>query len=172
MIHLRMTYLITLVCMTATLAFAAAEDVAKHPSCKHCGMDREKFSHSRVLINFDDGSSSGLCSLRCAAVELTLNIDKTPQTVMVGDYNSKMLIDAEKAFWVIGGSRKGVMTQTAKWAFAQNTDAENFIKENGGSLANFDGAIKAAYADMYEDTKLIRERRKMKKQQHAEPKSM
>ena len=170
--HLRMVLVISIFCMIASLAFAAAEDVAKHPSCKHCGMDREKFGHSRVLINFDDGSSSGLCSLRCAAVELTLNIDKTPQTIMVGDYTSKMLVDAEKAFWVIGGSRKGVMTQTAKWAFAQTTDAESFIKENGGSLANFEGTIKAAYADMYEDTKQIRERRKMKKQQHTEPKPM
>lgn len=36
---------------------------------------------------------------------------------MVGDYNTKRLIDAEKAVWVIGGGKQGVMTKRAKWAF-------------------------------------------------------
>jgi multiple sugar transport system permease protein len=31
-----------------------------------------------------------------------LNIDKTPKTIYVGDHNTKTLIDAEKAIWIIG----------------------------------------------------------------------
>ena len=57
----------------------------------------------------------------------------------------------------------------AKWAFEKKEDAERFIKENGGEISTFDGVIKAAYEDMYGDTKMIRERRKMKKMEHKKP---
>ncbi len=145
----------------------AYEDVQKQPSCKYCGMDREKFAHSRMLVTYDDGTKLGTCSIHCLAVDLAQNIDKMPSSIEVGDYTSKNLIDAEKAFWVIDGSKPGVMTQQAKWAFEKKEDAEKFIKENGGTLASFDEAMKAAYESMYADTKMIREKRKMKKMQGA-----
>jgi len=57
----------------------------------------------------------------------------------------------------------GVMTRRAKWAFQKREEGEKFIAESGGTLTAFDEAMKAAYEDMYQDTKMIRERRKMKK---------
>ena len=141
----------------------AQDDVAKKASCKYCGMDRNIFAHSRMLVTYEDGSSTGTCSLHCTAVDLALNIDKTPKTIEVGDFKTKKLIDAEKASWVIGGSKPGVMTKRAKWAFESKADAEAFIKENGGKPATFDEAIKASYEDMYADTKMIRDKRKMMK---------
>ena len=147
----------------ASIVFAVDSDLLKHSSCTYCGMDRAKYAHSRVLIEYDDGSSFGACSLHCAAVDLANNIDKSPMRIGVGDYNSKKLIDAERAFWVLGGKKPGVMTVNAKWAFEDKHAAEKFIQENGGVLATFDDAIKAAYEDMYKDTKQIRERRKLKR---------
>ncbi len=144
------------------VAFGAA-DMQNNPSCKYCGMDRTKFAHSRMVVEYDDGTSLGTCSMHCLAIELALNIDKTPRSLQVGDYNSKTLIDAEKAFWVMGGNKPGVMTKRAKWAFENKADAEKFIAENGGSLSSFDVTIKASYEDMYTDSKMIREKRKMKK---------
>jgi len=144
------------------VAFGDA-DIEKDPSCKYCGMDRAKFAHSRMVVEYEDGTSLGTCSMRCLAIELVVNMDKTPRSVKVGDFNSKKLIDAEKAFWVIGGNKPGVMTKKAKWAFENKADAEKFIAENGGSLSTFDEAMKAAYEDMYDDTKMIREKRKMMK---------
>ena len=138
-------------------------DIQKDPSCKYCGMDRAKFAHSRMVVEYDDGTSLGTCSIHCMAIELALNIDKTPRSMQVGDFNSKKLIDAEKAFWVIGGNKPGVMTKQAKWAFENKTDAEKFIVENGGSLSTFDEAMKATYEGMYADSKMIREKRKMMK---------
>jgi nitrous oxide reductase accessory protein NosL len=134
-------------------------------------MDREKFAHSRIYIEFDDGSTEGTCSVHCAAIDLAVYIDKTAKTIWVGDHNSKVLIDAEKAFWVIGGSKMGVMTKRAKWAFDKKEDAEKFKVENGGDLGTFDQAIKAAYEDMYQDTKMIREKRKMMKKKPMERKN-
>lgn len=157
--------LITLFVSFAGLVLANQADVQNTPSCKYCGMDRAKFAHSRMLVTYDDGTKMGTCSLHCLATDLAINIDKTPVSIEVGDYNTKELIDAEKAFWVIGGNKPGVMTQQAKWAFAKKEDAEQFINENGGAMATFDAIMKAAYESMYADTKMIREKRKMKRMQ-------
>src|SRR5512138_3807533 len=104
--------------ITPVLAIATAPDVSQAPSCKQCGMDRGKFSHSRMFITYEDGSAVGTCSLHCAAVELAAVIDKGPAMLRVADYDTRERIDAENAVWVMGGNKKGVMTGVAKWAFA------------------------------------------------------
>ena len=160
---------VALVLFTGTFFLAQAqEDIQKHPSCKYCGMDRAKFAHSRMLIEYEDGTSVGTCSIHCVAVDLSLNIDKTPKTIGAGDFNTKALIDAEKAVWVIGGGKPGVMTKRAKWAFDEQGAAEAFVKENQGKVATFDEAMRATYEDMNEDTKMIRERRKMRQMKKAD----
>lgn len=155
------------VCFLFTTGGAfSQDDIKKHPSCKYCGMDREKFAHSRVFIEYEDGTTEGTCSIHCAAIDFALNIDKIPKVTQVGDLNTKMLVDAEKGFWVIGGNKPGVMTKQAKWAFAKKEDAEKFISGNGGNLASFEQAVKSAFEDMYADTKMIQERRKMRRMEH------
>ena len=157
--------------IAAQPVFAQAQaDIQRYASCQYCGMDREKFAYSRMLIEYGDASAVGTCSIHCLAVDLGLNIDKTPKNIYVGDYYLKKLIDAENAVWVIGGNRMGVMTKRAKWAFGKRGDAEKFITENGGALATFDEVMKAAYEDMYQDTKMIREKRKMTKKSMTEHK--
>jgi copper chaperone NosL len=159
--------LATLFLLTGIAVYAdTMPDIQAHKTCKYCGMDREKFAHSRMLLEYADGSSFGACSIHCAAINMAQTF-KQPRAILVGDYNKKNLIDAEKAYWVIGGKKPGVMTKTAKWAFADKKDALAFIKENGGKLANFEDAMKATYEDMYNDNKMIREKRaKMKQMQH------
>lgn len=155
---------VILSCFLVPVPFAYShDDVTQVPACKYCGMNRETFAHSRVLTVYADGKPEGTCSLHCAAVDMALNIDRDPVQIMVGDYNSKTLVDAEKAFWVLGGSKPGVMTKRGKWAFSTKESAEAFIAQNGGVLANFDTVIKAAFEDMYQDTKMIRERRAQKR---------
>jgi hypothetical protein len=128
------------------------------------------YAHSRIYVEYSDGTAEGLCSLRCASVELVLNLDKFPKTIWVGDYQTKALADAEKASWVMGGGKAGVMTRRAKWAFEKKEQAEAFIKENGGEMADFEGVMKAAYDDLYEDTRMIRDRREAKRKAAAEKK--
>jgi copper chaperone NosL len=138
------------------------DDVSLHKSCAQCGMDRGMFNYSRMLIEYDDGMVTPFCSIHCTAIGLAVNIDKTPRSIKVADFNGKQLIDAETSFWVIGGNKPGVMSKRGKWAFEKKADAEAFIAANQGTLANFDEAMKATYEDMYSDTKMIREKRKMK----------
>nr|NIR14006.1 NosL family protein [Desulfobacterales bacterium] len=65
--------LVAILFVTALLALAvAADDIQTYPNCKYCGMDRQKFSHSRMLIEYDDGSVLAVCSVHCAAVDLAV----------------------------------------------------------------------------------------------------
>ncbi len=160
---LNLFLLFVLIGLIAVSSVPAQEDVQKHPSCKYCGMDREKFAHTRVFIEYEDGATVGTCSIHCAAVDLALNIDKNPKAIWVGDFNSKKLIAADQAFWVIGGSKPGVMTKNAKWAFADKQESAKFQEANGGKPGDMDQAIKTAYEDMYADTKMIRDRRMAKR---------
>ncbi|MGC2061788.1 MAG: nitrous oxide reductase accessory protein NosL [Thermodesulfovibrionales bacterium] len=131
----------------ALLAFAQGDkenDIKLHKNCKHCNMDREKFNFSRMLIEYEDGTSVGLCSIHCAAVELNRNKGKKVRSLLVADYTTKKLTDARTATWVIGGKQQGVMTSVAKWAFIKAEDAKKFVRENGGKIATFDEAMRAA----------------------------
>lgn len=148
-----------------TVLAQSKDDISAHKACILCGMDRGQFNFSRMLIGYDDGSKVALCSIHCAAVNLANNIDKAPTLIEVGDFNSRQLINAETAFWVIGGKKPGVMSKQGKWAFEKKDDAENFLKTNMGRLASFEEAMKAANEDMAEDTKMIREKRKAKRMQ-------
>lgn len=139
----------------------AADKVEAPDSCKQCGMDRTKFAHSRMVVTYSDGSSSGTCSINCVVTDLR-QTGKEVASFQVADYNTKKLIDAKTAAWVIGGSKKGVMTRVAKWAFAEKKDAESFIKANGGKLTSFDETLKAAEMDAAERAK------GMKPQEHKE----
>jgi len=140
------------------------DDINKHPECFYCGMDRAKFSQSRMQIKYNDGSTMGTCSIHCTAVYIALFLEKDPIFFGVGDYKTKKLIDAEKAHWVIGGDQMGVMTKRAKWAFENKSDAAQFIGSHGGRLATFEESLEAAYTDMYKDIQMIREKRKMMKE--------
>lgn len=128
----------------AAVCLAAETSVEAPADCKQCGMNRTKFSHSRMIVTYKDGTSTGTCSINCVAVDMRANKGKAVKSFQVGDYDTKKLIDAKTAVWVIGGTKKGVMTPVAKWAFAEKSGAMKFIKENGGKLATFDEALKAA----------------------------
>jgi nitrous oxide reductase accessory protein NosL len=155
--------LLLLAVLLAVPAVAAEQpDVTEFPSCKYCGMDRAKFAHSRMLVEYDDGSRVPTCSLHCTAVDLANNLNHAPVSLQVGNMISHELLDAQTAMWVVGGSRPGVMSGRAKWAFADREQAEKFVAEAGGTVDTFENAIKAAYEDMYRDTLMIREKRKAK----------
>lgn len=153
--------------LSAGLAFGAEDRVSQAfggtdqpgQACKYCGMNLLQFAHSRMYITYDDGSTVGLCSLHCAAVDLALNIDRTPTAIRVGDHASKRLIDAETATWLIDEHKPGVMTSHAKWAFETLEGAEKHLQEHGGRIISFAEATKAAYEDMHRDNQMLRDKR-------------
>jgi len=125
-------------------------DIKDHPKCKYCGMKRESFAFSRMLIKYANGQAVGTCSIHCASIDLSLNTDKVPEAILVGDYDTKRLIDVTRAIWVVGGKKVGIMSIRGKWAFENRTAADLFVRENGGQISSFDDAMKINFEDMYE----------------------
>ncbi len=150
-----------LVALAATSG--SAQDLQRAPSCSRCGMDRAKFAHSRMLVEYEDGTSVATCSLHCTAVELARSLDRSPKAISVADHDTRELIDAEKAAWVLGGAKPGVMTTRAKWAFRDRAAAQAFVAAHGGRVVGFEDAMNAAYEDLGQDTRVIRERRRQRR---------
>ncbi len=132
-------------------------------SCIYCGMMKAKFGHSWVIIEHSDGTKEGVCSVHCAAIDMALHTHLPVEKITVGDYNTKKQIDVDKAYWVIGGDKMGVMTTRAKWAFETKAAADAFITEHGGRPSIFEEVMKAAFEDMYEDSLMIQKKRQMMK---------
>ena len=130
------------------LAAGDINDIDNHRSCDFCGMDRKAYGFSRMLIRYQDGTEVGVCSLHCAVIELDANKDRAVNALLVADRNTRTMFDAEKAFWIIGGSKRGVMTQRPKWAFQSKAAAEAFIAEYGGKIVPWAEALAAAREDL------------------------
>lgn len=143
--------LLTFLAMAA-VCLAVEQSVEAPADCTYCGMNRTTFAQSRMVVTYKDGSA-GTCSINCVVVDLKANKGKEVKSFQVGDYDSKKLINAMTATWVIGGNKKGVMTPVAKWAFADKSGAEKFIKVNGGKLATFDEVLKATEKELEEQDK-------------------
>jgi len=135
------------VILMTTILFAL-DDIEEHRRCAQCGMDRKDFGFSRVLLRHDDGTTVGTCSLHCAKMQLDANPARKVKGIEVADRNTRTLIDAKKAYWVIGGDKGGVMTKTATWAFAKNEDAATYVKEHGGRLASFNESLETVTKEL------------------------
>lgn len=128
---------------SAAPAFAQ-DDIAAHRFCSSCGMDRKAYGFSRMLILNADGSVTGVCSLHCAIKEISSSKGGTVKSVLVADRDTRDLINAETAVWVMGGSKRGVMTQVPKWAFSAKQPAEAFIARYGGTICAWEEILAAA----------------------------
>ena len=116
-------------------------DIRSHRGCAYCGMDRSQYSQSRMQITYADNSTVGVCSIRCLTIELKAQNRKKVRSIEVADFFTRKMINAEKACWVVGGSVKGVMTNSPKWAFADRVSAEKFINKYGGTLSGYEKVI-------------------------------
>ncbi len=144
------------------------DELKKFPLCPYCGMSRghEKWRRTRHLVHYLDDSVDPTCSIRCAALSLGLNLDLVPKTIYAADAGSSQeippLLEVEQVHYVIDPSRPGTMTRRSKWAYADRAKARE-AASGTGELADFEQALRAAYADMAEDTIMIRKRRAEKR---------
>ncbi len=132
-------------------AIFAQDDIEQHRSCAQCGMDRKAYGYSRMLIQYEDGRTVGVCSLHCALEVLLQTEDHSKARLLVADRTTRVLIDAKQAVWVMGGSKRGVMTKRPKWAFKTKAEAAAFIKSYGGKLATWDEVLAAVMEEASKD---------------------
>ena len=139
------------------------DELKKYPRCPYCGMSRKMWSHTRHLIQYDDGTAEGTCSIRCVAVAFAINLDRGPKKIWVGDAGSdakiKPLVEVEKATYILDPKHMGTMTHRRKWAYADPAKA----KATGAKTVTFDEALQAAYEDLGRDSAMSRKRRAEKR---------
>jgi len=144
-------------------AKASENDIEKYAKCPYCGMDRKMFHHSRMVVHYSDDLADGTCSLHCAAISLSLNVDREPKALYVADNASaaeiKPLVEVGNATFLIGSKIKGVMTKRSKVAYSNADALKASQAANGGEPGNFDAALLAAYTDMAQDVSMIRKNR-------------
>lgn len=150
--NLKMLFSCLLLALLSTsVAGASHDDINRQRQCSQCGMDRQAYGFSRALVIYEDGRQVGVCSLHCAVSEIDSNSQRALKTLLVADRNSHMLINAEKAYWVMGGGKRGVMTLRPKWAFGIDTAAREFVKSSGGKMVGWEEVLAAAREDAMSD---------------------
>jgi nitrous oxide reductase accessory protein NosL len=126
--------------------------------CPECGMDLPMFYKTNHAAHVH-GKTKQYCSIHCVVEDM--NKGSKLENIQVVDTNSLKFIDADKAFYVVGSSKKGTMTMVSKYAFATKAEAEAFAKANGGKVTDFKGALEAAKADFEKDSQMIAKKQAM-----------
>ncbi|MFA6197041.1 MAG: nitrous oxide reductase accessory protein NosL [Sulfurimonas sp.] len=112
--------------------------------CIRCGMDLVKFYKTSHAATFD-GKNYQYCSIHCLEEHLGEGIElKNPKVV---DVASLKFIDVNKAYYVVGSSKRGTMTKVSKYAFLNEADAKKFQAEFGGEIMDFNKAREIAKED-------------------------
>lgn len=131
--------------------------------CPNCGMNLPKYYKTSHAVTFKDGTSRQFCSIHCLVDESEMGFlrDKKEKIaqILVTDVDSLKMVDAKKAFYVVGSKVKGTMTGNSKYAFATKVGAEAFMAQNGGKISTFDEAYSAALKDFTNDIKMMKAKR-------------
>ena len=126
--------------------------------CNVCGMHLSKFYKTNHTTEFKNGHKEQYCSLRCQSVIHKEHKEKI-NTIKVVDTNSLKFIDAKKAFYVVGSSKKGTMSSISKYAFLTKKEAKKFQSKFGGKIHNFKETIKIAQDNLSIDKNKLDKKR-------------
>lgn len=122
--------------------------------CPLCSMNLKMFWKSHNRLHFADGSSTGYCSIHCAAAvfkDRAADIDRWE----VVDYDTGRLVNAHSAHFLIGSRIPGTMTAVSKLAFESPDTANKYRQEQGGEIGTFQDALKRALDDHAADKTMI-----------------
>jgi copper chaperone NosL len=123
--------------------------------CPSCGMHLGKFYKTNHVHK-----DHQYCSMHCL-VENTKG-KELPKDAKVVDVQTLKFIDAQKAYYVVGSSKKGTMTMNSKYAFTSKDAAKNFADENGGFIMSFKEAYNEGINDFKKDMMMIGKKRSKK----------
>ena len=156
---MRRTYVYSLIVFIVASFILSGLVSAGEKYCDYCGMKKSMYGYSWMIIHYEEDSMKEVCSVHCGCIDMALHPGKKLSKITVGDYVTHKQIDANKAYWVIGGDKLGVMTSNAKWAFKTKSSADRFMRDHGGRPATFNEVLKASFEDMYEDIMMIQRNR-------------
>ena len=129
--------------------------------CPVCGMNIKMFYKTSHTSKLQNGTPRQYCSIRCLVVDMQeYGIDTS--NIKVVDASTQKLIDASKAFYVLGSKVKGTMSKVSKIAFASKESADSFVKKHKGKVVDFDTALKSAKESLKSDMAMIKKKKTKK----------
>ena len=142
--------------MFQTVPASKAELVQKGAEkqfCTICGMNLVMFYKTNyvALVN---GKEKQYCSIHCLVEDRDAN-HANQQNIKVVATDTLKLIDAKKAYFVVGSSKKGTMSMVSKYAFSTLNAASKFAAKFGGVVTDFNGALEVAKKDFVKDSHMI-----------------
>ena len=133
--------------------------------CPVCGMNLKMYYKTSHALKLSGGAARQYCSIRCMLHDLE-GLSPIVEQILVVDAHTEKLIDATKAYYVVGSSAPGTMTSVSKIAFADEKEAKEFQAKMGGEIVSFAAAEKAAKESMEKDIAMTT----MKRQKMVYPK--
>ncbi len=145
------------------------DELTKYPRCRYCGMMRAKFSHTRMLIVYEN--DSGRCHLLAALRRHQPRPQHGPRAqgdvrgrrgrggrYQAADRRRKgpLRHRPEQAGHDDQGQQGGLRRAPRKAEAAAEAEAS---AKAGAKVVDFDTALKDAYLGMAEDTIMVRKRR-------------
>ena len=120
-------------------------------SCSICGMHLPTFYKTNHAIIFKDGKALQFCSIHCLVetMEYRLSREEKAQIgeIKAVDALTNAMIDVKGAYYVIGSKKPGTMSMVSKYVFKEKADAEGFVRDFGGGIADYEGAYSKAKED-------------------------
>ncbi len=129
--------------------------------CPVCGMNIKMFYKTSHTSKLKNGTPRQYCSIRCLVVDMQEYGIKT-NDIQVIDAKTQKLIDANKAFYVVGSKVKGTMTKVSKLAFATQVDANSFAKKYKGKVVDFKTALDMAKKSLKSDIAMLTKKKEKK----------
>ncbi|MBY0576394.1 MAG: nitrous oxide reductase accessory protein NosL [Gallionellaceae bacterium] len=154
---LRILLPVTLFAAVPACAYAddyAAQQISAQQRCPVCGMYPARYPAWAVQVVFKDHSMTALES-PAELFRLLRDVKKYDvkhtvadiARIYATDYAQRIWIDAKQAFYVQNSKVKGPMGGDLP-AFASKSAAEDFVKQSGGNILNFD-ALASLEADSH-----------------------
>lgn len=135
--------------------------------CHNCGMYRSMWARTWYTYS-TESTDKHVCSLHCLVEALKNSGEKGKEITTALYLSPTTMVPVKNAYYVVGSKARGTMSMKSKLAFSSLNEADKFIKNCGGELADFDTAYKVAAQQISNDNAMINSNR-LRKGKIVEP---
>lgn len=129
--------------------------------CSICGMKLKMFYKTSHIAHLKNDIKKQYCSIRCLVLDKEKNnIDISK--IEVVDVKTEKIIDAKKAFYLVGSQIAGTMSMKSKLAFEFKKDALEFQSKYQGKIVNFKTAYDMAKKSLEKDIMMVTKKKEKK----------
>ena len=136
----------------------APPDPALYGRCPNCGMTQSMWARTWKTFRLADQTWEA-CSFHCLA-EMALKADRPLEDIQTALFlQPRGMVPAEAAWFVVGSSARGTMTQISKAAFINRSDALLFTDQCGGKVMDYSATYASALGTLAKENAMIDKKR-------------